>query len=364
MKLSLNQLFWLIVTMEIGMTALLAIGDAFKESGQVAWLSVFLALLASLVITYISVKLSLLFPGKTFDEFVSDIIGKWLGKVLLVLYLAIWYAVGGIILREYADFVFMTLFSKTPIWVIMIMMVVMMVYTINGGIQTLGRCSEIIGPFIVGTIILITILLSKDFHPYRLLPLIPMHGLSSLVKGSLGTLSFLGESIAVLMLVGFLPKQRKVTVTAIGGVALAGILLVVMAASTCMIIGPILPAYFIYPVYSICQYVSVMEFIQNIDVLAVNVLIFSIFVKLSMYLFMTSYGTAKLFGIVRWRKMTGAAAVILFLIALSPNNIVESQISFPLFWKFIVLPIFITGLPLCLLIIAILKQRVRKLNFR
>ncbi|WP_219838535.1 GerAB/ArcD/ProY family transporter [Paenibacillus sp. R14(2021)] len=128
MKLSTSQLFWLLTTMEIGMTALLTISDTFKESGQAAWMSVILAVLSSLVVTYISLKLCILFPGQTFAEFAPVIIGKWFGNLLLILYLAVWYSVGGIILREYSDFVHMALFSKTPVWVVMVMMIAVMLF--------------------------------------------------------------------------------------------------------------------------------------------------------------------------------------------------------------------------------------------
>ncbi|MCM3627063.1 spore germination protein [Paenibacillus glycanilyticus] len=362
MKLSLNQLFWLLTTMEIGMTALLTIGESFKESRQAAWLSILLALLSSLVVTYISSKLCLLFPGKTFVDFVPELIGKWLGKLLSILYLAIWYAVGGVILREYSDFVHMALFLNTPIWVIMVLMILMMIYTVTGGVQTLGRCSEIIGPFITISIVLITLLLAKDFRPVMLLPVLPLQGLGALVKGSLGAFSFLGESIAILMLIGFLQPHRKITAAATGGVALAGILLILITVSTCMVLGPVLPTYFIYPVYSVVQYVSVMEFIQNIDVLAVIVVIFSIFIKLSLYLFITSYGTAKVLGITKWRNITGASAILFLIIALYPKNIIESQVYFPDFWKYIVLPIFIISIPLLLLVIGMLRRRAGKLT--
>ncbi len=209
---------------------------------------------------------------------------------------------------------------------------------------------------------LITAFLAKDFHPLLLFPLLPMQGLSALTKGSLGVFSFLGESVVVVMLIGIVSPRQKVIAAATGGVALAGMLLVVMTLSICMVIGPVLPGDFIYPMYSVIQYVSVMEFIQNIDVLAVIVVIFSIFIKLSLYLFVTSYGTAKLFRISKWKRMTGVSAIIFFLIAMYPENLVESQVAFPIFWKKIVLPIFIVGIPLLLLLVGMFKKRRGKLT--
>ncbi|WP_217582086.1 GerAB/ArcD/ProY family transporter, partial [Lysinibacillus sp. GbtcB16] len=134
MKISGHQLFWLIFTMEFGMTALFTVSNPVFLAKQDAWLSMIFASLVSLCTTFVAVKLSLLYPEQTFIQFSQSILGKWLGIIILIPYFFMWISVTGIILREYADFVFLALFSSTPLWVIILIMLGAVLYvTCSGG---------------------------------------------------------------------------------------------------------------------------------------------------------------------------------------------------------------------------------------
>lgn len=357
MKISRIQLFWMLFSMEIGMTTLLTIGPTFKEAKQGAWLAMLLAAFASLFITYIATQLSLLYPRQTLVEFAPKIIGRWLGRLIVFTYLLVWYTVAGLILREYADFVHLALFSSTPLWVIILLMLLVMIYAVYGGIHIVGRCSEIIGPFILLSIIMITILSFPDLKFMRLLPLLHSNGVMPIIKGSLGATSFMGESIMIMMLIAFVSDKSKVNPPILWGVGLASLFLVSGTMNVLMVLGKEVPAKLPYPIYTFIQYTSVMEFIQNIDVLAVIVTIFSIFIKLCLYMFLTSYGMAQLFQIKNWRKVVWGSALLIFVISILPRNMVESQVIFPEIWKNYVLPIYILGIPLMLWLIGAVRRK-------
>jgi spore germination protein KB len=360
MKLTVNQLFWMIFSMEIVMTSLLTIGPAIKDAKQGAWFSMVVAVIGAMLITYIATKISLLYPNQTLIEFVPYIVGKWLGKLISLSYLLVWYTVAGVILREFSDFVHQALFTSTPMWVITLLMVIAMIYAVSGeGISIIGRCGEIIGPFILINSVIMTVLAIKDMDPIRLLPIIPSSGVISIWKGSLGSLSFMGESIMIMMLIAFLPDKRKVFLSTIGGVAVSGLLAINATMNVIMVLGNKLPAKLQYPVYTLVQYTSVMEFIQNIDVLGVIVSNFSIFIKLSLYLFITSYGTSQLLNFKKSNSMVWGSALVIFLIAFLPRNS-NVLIWFPQFWKSVIFPIFIVGFPIILLVVSLVRCRFQK----
>ncbi|MGO4274553.1 GerAB/ArcD/ProY family transporter, partial [Paenibacillus sp. TAF58] len=176
MKLSSYQLFWLLFSMELGMTNLFTLSPAFAEAKQGILLAMVISLFASIVITYIAAKTSLFFPNETFVEFVQKLIGRWLGRAIVLVYLFIWIVIAGIILREYADFVYLVLFSNTPLWVIILFMLIVMVYAVHSGLHIVARCSEIIGPFVLLSVVLFSLLALKDVKPLRLFPLLPSEG--------------------------------------------------------------------------------------------------------------------------------------------------------------------------------------------
>lgn len=360
MKLSAYQMFWMIFTMEIGMTTLLTIGPAISEARQAAWLSVLLAVILCLFITFIAAQLSLLYPKETLIEYAPKIIGTWLGRLVSFSYLLVWYSVSGIILREYSDFVHLALFTSTPMWVITLLTLIALIYIVTGeGVPVIGRCSEIIGPFVLINIVVITLLSIKDMKLHHILSLIPESGVLSIWKGSLSPLSFMGESIMIMMLISYLPDRRKALLSTMGGVAVSGILAVNLTLNVLMILGSKLPAKLQYPVYTYIQYTSVMDFIQNIDVLGVIVSIFSIFIKLALYLLITSNGISQMFKMRNKSIGIWLSALVIYLIAVIPKNSNISQIQFPQLWKSFVFPIFIVGLPFMLWLIGLTRQKLK-----
>ncbi|MGO4275120.1 GerAB/ArcD/ProY family transporter, partial [Paenibacillus sp. TAF58] len=176
-------------------------------------------------------------------------------------------------------------------------------------------------------------------------------------RGGLIITSLTGESYMIVMLISFISNKKKVLFSSLWGVGISCLFLLNSIAHLLMVFGNSVPAKLQYPIFSFIQYISVMGFIQNMDILVVVGFIFSIYLKLSLYLFITSYGSAQLFQIRNWRKVIWVPATLIFIVSLLPRNIDESQVIFPMFLKNIIFPIFRFGVPTLLLLIAILRRK-------
>ncbi|NOU88201.1 hypothetical protein GC102_20865 [Paenibacillus sp. LMG 31460] len=77
--------------------------------------------------------------------------------------------------------------------------------------------------------------------------------------------------------------------------------------------------------------------------------IFSVLVKLSIYLFINSYGIAQLIGVNKWWKMLIFTVPVIFAISLIPANIFGILDYASLVWTTFIFPIFIVGLPILFL---------------
>ena len=99
-----------------------------------------------------------------------------------------------------------------------------------------------------------------------------------------------------------------------------------------------------------------MEFIQNVDVLTVLIWIISIFIKASLYFFITSYGTAQLFHIKKWKHTVWWIAPVVFVISLLPRNTNETM-NFAKFWRDVIFPVNLVGIPLLLWIIGSIRKK-------
>jgi spore germination protein KB len=112
-----------------------------------------------------------------------------------------------------------------------------------------------------------------------------------------------------------------------------------------------------YPFFEMTKKISLFGFIDNLDAIPVVVWIASVFVKLAIYLFITSYGTAQFLNVSNWRTMVWFIAPVIFVFSLFPQNVTEATAHYLLnYWVPVALPVNMIGLPLLLLIVGKIKQ--------
>jgi len=359
MKISGRQLFWLIVSTEIGLAMLFTLSPAIVEAKQDTWISLLMSGIIALCVIYLAAKVSLLYPDQSFVQYSQTILGKWLGKIIIIPYFVMWYSVDGMILRSSSDFLYLALFDITPLSVLLITLLILAAYVIyTGGIEGIARCSEIVGPIIV-LMVLGTYILSINHLDWHLLtPVYADSGLKSILKGALPTASFFGDTIIFTMVFCFLSDSHQVLPRAMRGSIVTSLFVLVGVAMTIMTFGPLLSSRMWFPFYSMSQFISVMGFLQNVDILVVIFWMFSVFTKLSLFLFVTTYGTAQWLNVKDWRKLIWIVVPIVFGISLLPRNIAQVMIDYPQkFWLPFVMPINVFGIPLLLWIVGTIRKK-------
>ena len=322
MKISGLQVFWIIFTFLTGNLFLLTMSTAISFAKQDAWISYMIATAFGILIVWIASKVALLYPHHTLIEYSKLILGKWLGTLIVIIYLFQWYSVIGNILNEFAIVAIKILLPTTPSWLFFLTMLILMVYVLFiGGVEGIGRCSEVFGPVILLSLTLLLLLSIPNVEFNRILPVLSDTDVVSILKGGLFPLSFLGEAVMMLMLLSFMDHPKEGPIYAVRGVVMTAGLVNISVIFVIMTLGSELSAKLQYPGFDLIRYINVMDFIQNLEILAILVWILSVFIKLSLYLFLASYGTAQLFKVKDWRKMIWLVAIFSFVLAVIFSNL-------------------------------------------
>lgn len=361
MKISGLQIFWMMFTFETGNMLLSAISPTIAVAKQDAWISYLIASMIGILIVFIATKASLLYPSQTFIEFSQTILGKWIGSIIVIIYLIQWYSIIGIILRGFGDFTITLLFSSTPSWLVLLTMVMLMIYvTYSGGIEGIGRCSEVFGIMVILMVVLLILLSIPNMDVHKVLPVLADSGLSPILKGTLTPVLYLGESVMIMMFVSFMAQPTQALSKAIWGVALSAFFVSMATFSVLMIFGPVVAAKLKFPAFDAFSYISVMGFMQNLQIIAILVWILSVFIKLSLYLFIASYGTAQWLKIKDWRKVIWVVAVLGFVQALLYPNITYTRFYMEEYRNYFLLPVNMIGIPCLLWLVGSIRKAKQK----
>ncbi|WP_274361839.1 GerAB/ArcD/ProY family transporter [Paenibacillus thermotolerans] len=169
----------------------------------------------------------------------------------------------------------------------------------------------------------------------------------------------------MLMVLTFASDSKNGPAWAAGGFALSAALVCMIVASVVMTLGPEITAKENYPAFDAISFINVMNFIQNLEIVAILTWILSVFIKISLYVFLAGYGTAKLFRIKNWRKTIWFTVAFVFAEAMIMNKLnVYDAFYHNNYWIPIALPVNMAAIPLLLWIVGKLKQRNTKAHYK
>lgn len=361
MKLSGSQLVWMIVTTEIVAIIGINITPAILISKQDTWISMLVAGGIGAALTFLVVHLSMLHPNQTLTQFSQALLGKWLGRLIVLPYLIAWYTLSSYLLRGFAGFLQPFIIDRTPLWIIMLFLLCLMVYlTYSAGVTGIGRFSEIVGPIIIFVLIVSFILNAGNADWHHLLPVYADTGWVNIVKGSLRPALWFAGPFTLLVTVAFMQNPQKALSKSMLGVGITVVIVLTATLMVLMIFGPNLAAKIRFSYFMYVRTIDVLNFIQNVDIFTVFVWIFGVTAQLSLYLFVACYETAQWFRVKDWRRIIWYSTPVIFVMAiLVPND--TSIAIYDEIWASAIFPVCGIGIPLSLWIVSVVKKKSVKL---
>ncbi|MDR4946109.1 spore germination protein [Neobacillus cucumis] len=197
------------------------------------WITVILGGLIAIIAGVMIVKLSQLFPEKTFYQYSRIIAGKWVGGLLSVLIICYLLLTAGFQVRAMVEVTGIYLLEGTPNWAITMSFIWVGLYLTTGGINPIARLFEIIFPITVILFLLVAFMSFGIFEMDNLRPVLGL-GIIPVLKGIKTTaLAYTGLEI-MLFLPAFMIHPDKAVKAVIVGIAIPLIFYVI---TVIMVIG-------------------------------------------------------------------------------------------------------------------------------
>lgn len=353
-QINVRQALFLNITMILATAILVVPAISASHAKQDAWLSVLLATIIGLPIAWVTVKLSSLFPGKTLVEYPEEILGRWLGKAIGLLYIFWFMHICSLMIREYGDFMVDAFMPETPLIVFNTVVVAMAVYTIKQGLEVLARVNEIFLPLILFSIVMIFILATPEMDINRLLPVLESD-FREIFKGSLAPLAWFGEISTFAMIIPFLNKPGEARQVAYSSVLTVGLFFTFIVIGGVATFGPGVAA-MTYPILNVIRVINIANIIERLEPVIMAVWVMGGFVKITVFYYVIVMGSA------RWLKLKDHTPILIpigvILLALSilvADNLLELYRFLAEIWPIYGLTSFELGIPLVLLLVALIR---------
>lgn len=348
---------------ELGSAIVVGVGIHAKQD---AWLAILLGMVSGIPLFLIYSYLYFQYPNLPLTSYIIKILGKFIGIPLSFVYALYFLYIAARVLRDFGDLLITSSLRATPLIVITGLMMLLISYGANHGIEVIGRAGEMIFSLMVliGLCGLSITIISGIIRPENLFPFLE-NGLTPVLKTVfLQTFTFpFGEIIAFTMILPHLNKPYLAKKIGLYALIASGFILSMTIALEITILGPEGVAQSQFPLLETISRVNIASFIQRLDILVVTTLILGCFMKIMIFFYAGVAGIADLFHFnknIQWIFCICilSIAVVVYSIKMSSNFTEHIEIGLKKVPIYIHLPLQ-TGIPFVLFIISLLRKKFR-----
>lgn len=323
-RISLNQMFCLMFLFLIASATLSNVG---RNSGQNVWIVLLVAAMIGCVLFAVYHRISYLHGYNSLGSILKDVFGKVIGSLVVIAYSGYFLYLAIRLFNSIGNMVEFTLMPSASRFLILGLMMLVVLYGLMVGINSIGRTSELLVYVVLISLIpLIGSVFTSDI--FKLDNFFPI-----LEKGWAGiyeeifrvTMFPFGELIAFLVIFPLIPTKQNSKIKKYGYISLicGCFTLIVIDVINVGILGPDLTYNFVYPFYNSMKMVGMDVFFERLDPLAIIILITTCFFKFSIYFYAGVNCLSSLSKKIQYRYLLIPIGVLMVIICpfLSPNQV-------------------------------------------
>lgn len=352
-QISESQIYILIITFMIGTTTAIS---PFTESQQNTWISLLVALIFTTPIVIIYGSISNNHPGKDIFQILEYVFGKIIGKIIGAFYTFYFFHLGAICIRNMTEFIQIASFPESPQYFTALFIGILAIYILKAGLEVMAGVNKFIFPFLVFVIGLTIIFVFPRAHITHFLPVLENGWTPVLKTGHLISTFPFGETVAFLSFFNTVKEKKRASKIYLKGIYLGGLILLSIIVRNTLMLGPANLSSSLLPSYDAVSLINIGNFIRGIEVIIAIVIAIAGFMKVSVCLFASCIGTARLFGFDDYKWVSAPLGLLMMSLSFILYDSSMRMVEWVSIYKFYVIP-FQLIIPIFILIFGGLKKR-------
>jgi spore germination protein KB len=360
-KITKNQFAILVMMFTVGSSILILPSGLAAEAKQDAWIAALLAIAVGVALVVLYTALGNRYSTMTLPEYSEIILGKWLGKIVSILYFAFFFLLSALVLRNIGDFLNTYELPHTPFAVTHIVFLLVVIMSIRLGLETFSRSAEFFFPWVIALILVLLFAIVPQIEFKNLQPIMG-EGVKPIIRASI---PFVGspilELVVFLMIIPAINRKQGGKMGFLTGYLIGGTVLFIASIITILVLGVDVTSRKTYPSYTLAKQINIGNFIQRIEAIASFIWFITIFIKLSLSFYASTFCLAHILKLKDYRVVIFPLAIIMLILSLVAYPNTAYFLTFvSATWPFLAL-MYGLILPLLLFLISsFTKKRVPK----
>ncbi|MGF6947792.1 spore germination protein KB [Neobacillus sp. B4I6] len=315
-KIAPRQFMIFIILFINGSSILLLAKFIAVEAKQDAWITAIILAGLGLLLAWLYKALGSLFPDMTLVGYSQKILGKWMGKIISLLFFTYTFFLCAITLRQISNFFTSTMMPETPIESIHILLLGIVIMGVRYGLENIARTSEIFFPWVCILFFTIVLFVSPQIEFEKIQPVFAK-GANPILQAAFMQLgSPYLELVLFLMIFPYVNRIKKASKAFLAGSLIGGIILFSIIMLTILVLGAEATENELFPSYILAQKIDVGRFFQRVEAVMAGLWIITIFFKLQICYYVSVLVIAQTLEMHDYRPLTLPFAMILMVLSI------------------------------------------------
>ncbi|MDQ6420961.1 endospore germination permease [Paenibacillus sp. LHD-117] len=313
-----GQLAKMLYLFSLGSAALIVPTATVSIAKQDGWITMLLIIPIHYGIVLLYLALMNRFPRLTIGQFSEVIAGKWAGKLIALTYVFFFFVLSTLVLRNMVDFMSKTVLPQTPNWFISGTFMVVIIYGVYLGLETIARTGEMLFVWTVFVLVIITVSLMNQVHLEFFAPVLG-NGWMTPLKGMYPVLGFpLTECVFLTAILPMVKKteREKLRKRVFLAVAMSGAISTLIVALLIAVMSPSEVSRSPFAVYEMAKLINIEEILVRVEILFAVIWIGTVFMKLSLCFYTLSILLGQLLGLRAYRPLVFPLGVLIASLSL------------------------------------------------
>ena len=348
-----KQLIWLLFILISYFAVMQIPGMLIMQAGRDAWLSVLVAWFLDVMLALVYAYMGIRFSGENFVQYSITILGKYLGRMVGILFPLFFLMVCTIVLRGLSQLVNTVFLPRTPFDVILVSSYLVSALIGRKGIEVIARMTEILGPLFFISIVALSFLVLPSFHIARLKPQFD-EGVAPFLIGAPLLLTSFGVCIIMAMYIPLCNRPENGFLTKFIAVSMGGLGVVLVTVLSVGIFGIEDAQNMLSPGLQLAKMINFSNYFERVEMIWLLILVGSGIVGSSSLLWAFGQGLAQIVGLKTYQPLIYPGALISLVLCIGSFPSSLQQTTFYHYTYPIVAAFVETGLELFLFAAALI----------
>lgn len=355
-KISVRQLFFVFTIILSSPSTRFLPKFAAAKANQAGWVSPIVSIIPFVALILIVEGLLKKYKGQSMSEIITDVFGKYLGTLILVLYLLWAFYVTAMFTRQYAERLTSSIYPNISNNIIIILSLIPIAYILRSGFTAIARMSEIILPFIGIALFLLALFLLPIVRTDNILP-VYFNDIIPIFKGGFSSTAVIAYLFLMFFLSDNLVNLKSLRKFGYISVAVSISSIVLVNFVTIGVLGASTVRRSPTPVLSAVKQVSILDTIENIEAIVIAVWILTDFTLIVSMITILMKLIKSIFKISDTRPLINTLTILVYYLSLGVS---VHKFELDEFSDKLIIPINLVmgfGIPIILLILSKFKKR-------